>query len=476
MEPDPLSKRILLLFFSLFYLITLLPSSQANEAYFPEYDEALVIKRLKAIEDPLVEHRFNSIVKGYIKGYLIYGRRNAELVTGRAVLYYPIIEDYLKAYELPEKLKYLPVVESALNPHAVSPVGAVGLWQFMPGTAKDYGLMINNFVDERKDPHKSTDAALTYLKKAYEKYGDWALALAAYNGGSGRVSRAVKRGRSKNFWKIRRYLPRETRNYVPAYIAATYMMEYYKEHEVSPDYPNLELQITESIEVYHTISFHRIAQITGVSLDILKTLNPSYKREIVPENEDGNFIILPSRVMQAFKDYLNTLRTDQIAAKIFDDTPVVAKQTDKRYAEQYVKSIYQVKEGEQLAAVAEQLGASTHQLIAWNNLKTEEITEGQELAYYKPKKLIRFKLMKKMAELPELEDIALEEVQATLTPEGTRVIDREYFIYISPVRQKLSALATQLPGISLPMLMDFNELPSDHKILEGDQLLIPLNY
>ena len=475
MESEPPSKRVFLLFLSLFFFVAL-PSSQANEVFFPEYDEALVIKRLKAIENPLVEHRFNSIVKGYIKGYLIYGRRKAELVTGRAVLYYPIIEDYLKAYELPEKLKYLPVVESALNPHAVSPVGAVGLWQFMPGTATDYGLKINKFVDERKDPHKSTDAALTYLKTAYEKYGDWALALAAYNGGSGRVSRAVKRGRSKNFWKIRRYLPRETRNYVPAYIAATYMMEYYKEHEVLPDYPNLELQITESIKVYHNISFHRIAQITGVSLDILKTLNPSYKRDIVPENEEGNYIILPSRVMQAFKDYLNTLRTDQIEAKIFDAKPVVATQTDKRYAEQYVKSIYQVKEGEQLPAVADQLGCSIHQLIAWNNLKTEEIIEGQELAYYRPKELIRFKLMKKMAELPELKGIELLEARVAPASGNTNLIDRDYFIYISPVRQKLSALADQLPGVSLPMLMDFNELPSDHKVLEGEELLIPLNY
>jgi membrane-bound lytic murein transglycosylase D len=475
MEPDPQHKCVSLFFLSLFFFIAL-PFSQAGEASFPEYDEALIIERLKAIEDPLVEHRFNSIVKGYIKSYLIHRRRNAELVTGRAVLYYPIIEDYLKAYELPEKLKYLPVVESALNPHAVSPVGAMGLWQFMPGTAKDYGLKIDNFVDERKDPHRSTEAALIYLKTAYEKYGDWALALAAYNGGSGRVSRAIKRGRSKNFWKIRRYLPRETRNYVPAYIAATYLMEYYKEHEVLPDYPNLELQITEAIEVYHSISFHRIAQITGVSMDILKTLNPSYKRELVPENEDGNFIILPSRVMQAFKDYLNTLRTDQIAAKIFDNTPVVAKQTDKRYAEQYVKSVYEVKAEEQLPAVAEQLGCTIHQLVAWNNLKTEELAEGQQLAYYRPKELIRFKLMKKVDELPELQGIELRGAQVASVSAKGHGINREYFIYISPVRQKLSELVARLPGITLPMLMDYNELPATHKIQEGDQLLIPLNY
>ena len=196
----------------------------------PVYDEAAVIERLKSIENPLVENRYNSIVRGYIKGYLFWNRDKTERILGRTVLYFPLMEEYLSKRNMPDKLKYLSVVESALYPHGVSRVGAVGLWQFMPETGKEYGLEINEFVDERKDPNKSTQAALDYLSRQYMKYGDWALALAAYKSGSGRVSRAIKRGRSKNFWRIRRYLPRETRNYVPAYIAATYMMEYYKEH------------------------------------------------------------------------------------------------------------------------------------------------------------------------------------------------------------------------------------------------------
>jgi membrane-bound lytic murein transglycosylase D len=452
--------------------ISFATSLHANDN-FPEYDEALVIERLNSIEDPLIEPRFNSVVRGYIKSYLYWSRRKAELVTGRSVLFFPIIENQLKQRNLPEKLKYLPVVESALNPHAQSPVGAVGLWQFMPATALDHDLLINKMVDERKDPHKSTRAALDYLSREYEKYGSWALALAAYNGGSGRVSRAIKRGRSKNFWKIRRYLPRETRNYVPAYIAATYLMEYYKEHEVVPDFPNLELQITSSIRVYQTISFHRIAQITGLSLDIIEQLNPAYKRGIIPANDEGNYIILPNRVMQAFRDYLDTHRPDHLTAKYFDNTPVVAKKDEQQLTDHYRKATYIVQDDETLAVVATRLNCSEHQLIAWNKLAGDSVQSGLKLVYYHPKELIRFNPMEKM-ELPKsLNDIPLSVLQVYSDEQEGEERLSDYFIYIATCGEKLSALARRLPGVSLPMLMDINTLPSNYKVRKGDQLLIP---
>ena len=175
---------------------------------------------------------------------------------------------------MPLDLKFLSVVESALNPMAVSRSGAVGLWQFMPATGREYGLKISRYVDERKDPVKSTLAAIKYLKKQYNRYGNWELALAAYNGGPGRVNRAIKRGRSKNFWRIRKYLPRETRNYVPAYIAATYIANFYHMHDLVPIYPDLELQLTESVKVYETLNFSEIEAITGTPEYIIEILNP----------------------------------------------------------------------------------------------------------------------------------------------------------------------------------------------------------
>jgi len=441
---------------------------------YPEYDEEVVIERLKAIENPLVEHRFNSIVKAYIKSYVVWDRRKAELVTGRTVLYFPVIEKYLEENNMPEKLKYLPVVESALNPHAESPVGAVGLWQFMPGTAGDHGLIIDKMVDERKDPHKATRAALAYLSREYEKYGSWALALAAYNGGSGRVSRAVKRGRSKNFWKIRRYLPRETRNYVPAYIAATYLMEYYKEHEVSPDYPSLELQISESTKVYQAISFHRIAQVTGLSLEVLELLNPSYKRKIIPENKDGNYVILPSRVMQAFKDYLQAQRPDQMDASFFDDTPVMVEQ-DKSTpeAEHYLKATYRVGKEETLPGVARFLKCTVHQLIAWNKLKSDSLAENQVLVFYQPKEMKRFPLLEEMAIPASIAPAPKLQRLESIYPVKEEP-HRDYVIYIATQKELVSELAERLPGVSFPLLLDYNRMPEDQKVEEGQMLRVPL--
>ncbi|MCB0550941.1 MAG: transglycosylase SLT domain-containing protein [Phaeodactylibacter sp.] len=454
----------------LFFLPLLLQAEN-----FPPYDEAVVIERLKAIEDPLVELQYNSVVKGYIKGYLIWNREKAERVLGRTVLYFPMMEDYLSKRDMPEKLKYLSVVESALDPHAVSPVGAVGLWQFMPQTGKEYGLLINEFVDERKDPNKSTQAALDYLSRQYEKFGDWALALAAYNGGSGRVSRAIKRGRSKNFWRIRRYMPRETRNYVPAYIAATYLMEYYKEHEVTPQYPPLDYQITETLKVYDNFSFHRIAQITGLPLEAIEVLNPSFKRSIIPENPDGNYLTLPKRVMPAFKDYIEALRPDHSADHFFDDSPVTVQRQQENWKEKYVRQTYVVKKGETLKKIAKTLKCSVHQIIAWNGLQSSELKEGQKLVIYQPKEFKRFKPLEKMEELPLAATLSLEGKQ--LQPLEASKPDPAFrqLVYIVQNKGTLERICRQIPGASLPTLIGANQMPPNQKLKPGDLLRVPRN-
>lgn len=456
-------------YFALLFLFPLF----LNAENYPTYDEAVVIERLKAIEDPLVEHRYNSVVKGYIKGYLIWNRDKAERLLGRTVLYFPLFEEYLQERGMPEKLKYLSVVESALSPYATSPVGAVGLWQFMPLTGKEYGLLINELVDERKDPNKSTRAALDYLSRQYEKFGDWALALAAYNGGSGRVSRAIKRGRSKNFWRIRRYMPRETRNYVPAYIAATYLMEYYKEHEVTPDYPPLDYQITETVKVYGHFSFHRIAQITGLSLEMIETLNPAYQQRIIPENPKGNYLILPKRVMPAFKDYLEAQRPDHLADHFFDDSPVVVSQKQENWREKYVRQTYVVKKGESLRKIARNLKCSVHQIIAWNNLQSTELKEGQKLAIYQPKEFRRFKPLEKMeiqllSPPPPLEGRQLHPLKAY---EANPAFGQ--LIYIVQDKGTLEQIYHRIPGASLPALIGLNRIPPNHKLRPGDMLRYP---
>ncbi len=448
------------------------PLSAAAEPPNSSFDEELVIKRLKEIEDPLIEHRYNSVVKGYIRGYLTWNRDNAERILGRTVLYFPVIEKYLQQNNMPEKLKYLPVVESALNPHARSPVGAVGLWQFMPATAREYGLNIDEYTDERQDPNKATLAALKYLSRQYEKYEDWALALAAYNGGSGRVSRAIKRSRSKNFWRLSRYLPRETRNYIPAYIGATYLMEYYKEHEILPEYPILDLQITETAKVYEYYSFYRIAQITGLPLEVITMLNPAYRREIIPANPEGNYLILPKRVMPAFKDYLEAQRPDHLADEFFDDSPVSAAMDLDNNSENYVKRVYTAKEGETLKQIARSLNCSIHQIIAWNGLQSTELKEGQLLTIYQPKKIVRFRPLEKMRELPPIFTKAPKPGIERIT-DGRRSLEASTLLYVVPEKKTLEDIARDLPGMPLPALIDLNRIPPNRKLHTGHFLKVP---
>ncbi|NBC09416.1 MAG: transglycosylase SLT domain-containing protein [Bacteroidetes bacterium] len=448
-------------------LLVLLVSSPAT-GKTPTYDEAVVKDRLQEIEDPLFELKYNNVVRGYITGYLIRNRRSAELITGRSLLYFPIIESYLQAEGMPEKLKYLPVVESALRPHAISPVGACGLWQFMPGTASDHGLRMDDYVDERLDPHKSTKAALGYLKREYEKYGSWQLALAAYNGGSGRVARAVKRGRSKDFWRIRRYLPRETRNYVPAYIAATYLMEHYKDHDIAPDYPELELQITESIKLHNAISFYRIAQLTGLTIETIETLNPAYKRDLIPANDRGHYLILPKRVMPAVEDYLKAQRLDHFSTDLLDDEPVEALTDAPK--EKYERTLYYATGGETMAQVAHKLKCSVHQLRAWNPAQPDTLSDGQALAVYFPKELRRFQPFKPVPLLKRL---------PTLRPSGTKAIrpqqvdevpklGRLLVFYTVQERQSLREFALKHSYIFLPDLLHLNSLDPDDKLKPGD--------
>lgn len=459
---------------NLLYLLLLASScllpAACLPATTPEYDEQEVIERLQQIEDPILDLKYNHIVEAYIRGYLYRrGARKAELVTGRAVLYFPIIEPLLAKHGLPEQLKYLPVVESALKPHAVSPVGASGLWQFMPGTAADYGLKINDYIDERRDPHKSTEAAIHYLKRAYEKYGDWALALAAYNGGSGRVSRAIKRGRSKNFWKIRRYMPRETRNYVPAYIAATYLMEYYKQYNIQPVYPDLELQITESILVYDAISFYRIAQLTGLSLETIKTLNPAYKRDLLPNDPQGNYLILPKRVMQAVKDYIKAKRPDHLADIFFNDAPVKAL---PEIPDQYHETVYLVKAPATVFEVAERLQVSVHQLAAWNQLRADTLDAGLELRVFYPKEIRRFKPMPPVALFDPLPANHLP-VQLFSQQAGSRSLPAIPLCYIIEDRQRLFEFSNQFPNIPLGKITELNQLEQREKLKPGDVVLLP---
>ena len=242
----------------------------------------------------VVDMKFTKEVHTYIKNY-VRSKKGTSLVLGRQYMYNPIFEAELIKHELPTNLKYLAIVESSLNPGAISKAGAAGLWQFMRGTGRMFGLTIDRVVDERRCPHKSTVAAVQYLKSLHNIFDDWALALAAYNSGPGRVKRAMKLSKSNDFWKLRRFLPKETRNYVPAFIAVNYLVNFYYVHGLEPLVENPEFLNVNSVTIYEKKTFKEISEITGISQNLLKSLNPAYLRNYIPANENGNYIRLPNK-------------------------------------------------------------------------------------------------------------------------------------------------------------------------------------
>lgn len=455
------------LLFSLFLFSTLVLNAAKLDKYppHPEYDEEAVVARLEAIDENIVEFRNHSVVRSYIKSYVHYRPEKAERIIGRAVTYLPLFEEYLAKHNMPDELKYLAIVESALVPRAVSKVGALGLWQFMPGTAREQGLTINRYIDERCDPHKSTEAALSYLRQLYDRYHDWELALAAYNSGPGRVNRAIRRGRSKDFWRIRRYLPRETRNYVPAFIAAAYLMKYYHLHDLQPRYPNLDLQLTSSTKVYHHFSFYRIAQVTGISLDVVKALNPSYTNDFIPANSEGNYLILPSRAMLAFEDYLqnhmpiNTNEYPELSA------PVSASKTVEEINAAYFASYYQVQEGETLEDIAKAFNYTIHHLLAWNDLSAKTLQPGQRLVIYHPKEIKRFQFREDLELISMIPSIPVRALEGIPIPH----FQTDYLRYTVSRKEKPSEIARKT-GVELSELLSTNNLRANKTLKPGTSL------
>lgn len=254
--------------------------------------EAEIKNRINSMNG-LVDMKFTPEVMSYIQGYLKY-KQGASSVLGRQNIYFPMFEQALTEKEMPTDLKYLSIVESALKPNAVSRAGAAGLWQLMRGTGRMLGLKINSVVDERRNPYKSTQAALDYLNMLHEEFGDWTLALAAYNSGPGRVRRAISLGNSEDFWEIKKYLPKETRNYVPAFIAVNYIVNYYYLHDIQPSLEHPDFMSVSNITLYDKISFQEISEITGTDVNVIKQLNPCYLRAYVPGGSLGSHVMLPN--------------------------------------------------------------------------------------------------------------------------------------------------------------------------------------
>ena len=344
------------------------------------YTDSTYIQRLYSLPTKM-ELSYNPVVNSYIE---MYSKRRRDLVSYMLSLgnyYYPMFEEALDRHGLPLELKYLPVIESALNPIAVSRMGATGLWQFMLRTGQQYDLEINSLVDERRDPYKSTEAAARFLKDLYNIYGDWNLVIAAYNCGPGNVNKAIARsGGKSDYWSIYYRLPRETRGYVPAFIAATYIMNYSNEHHICPQESSNDFMLLDTIHVTDQVHFKQISDILDIPIEDIRRYNPQFKSDIIPGNHKSYALVLPTKNLFAFinksdeiknhnKDLYFTHRkqtlTDQYAGTVTDGN--------------VVNTFYKVKKGDTLGGIARRNRTSVGRLQSMNGMRSTKLSIGQRL-------------------------------------------------------------------------------------------------
>ncbi len=364
-----------------------------DETVAYEMSTEVLKKRLKRLDDKSPFNiEYNSSFENVIKSFLKNRKGGFERLIAISEYYFPMFEEHLAKYDVPLEIKYLAIVESALNPRAKSRVGASGLWQFMYPTGKQFNLEVNSYVDERFDPLKATEAACQYLSSLYKIFGDWSMVLASYNAGPGNVSKAIRRsGGSQNYWDIRKNLPRETANYVPAFLATFYIYEYQKELGIKPKKAQITYFETDTIKIKREMSFKQVSDLFDVPVDQVEFLNPIYKLNIIPFNEEkAHFLRLP-------KDKIGVFVSNEEAIYAYIDfeknggekaTEVVADAAPEKeiiYVETKVKSkvaYHTVRKGENLGLIAKRYDVSINDIKSWNNLKSSNISYGNKLKVY----------------------------------------------------------------------------------------------
>lgn len=447
--------------------------NQISSREVPEYDmdsvkfesnvpDEVYIARLKAMNS-YIPLPYNDIVKNYIILYSEKMPSTMPKILGLAQYYMPVFEEIFNEHDVPEELKAMAVIESALNPTAVSRAGAKGMWQFMYSTAKLYGLHIDSFVDERLDPVKSAHAAAEYLKDAYNIFGDWNLAIASYNCGAGNVNRAIRRsGGKRNFWDIYPYLPRETRGYVPAFVGALYTMTYYKEHGIVPD----NIEIPAHIDTFHInkmLHFKQVCALTGAPEEELKNLNPQYRHEIVPGNERDYILRIPYTYTNAFIDNEDSLYTYK--ADEYFNPVVIKKIKDGGDGE---RIIHRVRSGEVLGRIAMRYHVSVRQIKRWNNLRSDNIRVGQRLVIYRGGNGPSASTSSASASSSSASSQSKNSSAQKPTAQNSNAA---YTVYVVKSGDSLYSIAKRYPGVSAQNLMDYNGISSNIK--PGMKIKIP---
>ncbi len=353
----------LMLVISLIFGLT----TKAQNTEVPQFPEWMIVKRIEQINQQTpIQLDYNEFVQAYIDVYTVKRRDHLANIISRSKLYFPLFEEYLDKYNLPLELKYLAVIESALDPRAKSSSGAAGLWQFLYHSGTMFDLEVTTYSDERCDPLLSTDAACRYLEYLYRNLNDWQLALAAYNGGIGEVKKAMERSGKTNYWELRPYLPEQVKGYVPAFIAACYVMQYAKNYDI-PDIKNIFLfSDIDTLHVNERLTFNDIINRTGINEEDLEWLNPMYTKRVIPQNGKSNYLYLPKEYVSLFIS--NSASTNQ-------------KPTDNELYNKK-KISYTVSKGEYFHKIAIKHGCTIEDIMKWNHLKSKDLHPGQILTIW----------------------------------------------------------------------------------------------
>jgi len=346
----------------------------------PTFPDSVYIERIALMNDQSpFEFVYNGEVKKFIELYGVRKRKLTARILGLAQIYFPLFEEQLDKYNMPLELKYLAVIESALNPTANSPAGAKGLWQFMYGTGKGYGLKVSTYVDDRFDPYKSTIAACEHLTDLYDIYGSWSLALAAYNSGAGNVNKAIRRsGGIKNFWAIKKYLPRETASYVPAFIAACYVITYANEHKINPVDPGILYYEVDTVTVRNPLSFDQISEMLNIPMDEIVFLNPSFKHRVIPATSENPY------KLRLRKKYIGNFINNEVALYAYRTKEGLASDalTQLVYNTYRESELYTVKSGETVTSIAKKFHMTPGELKSLNGLKKNTIKPKKKILVY----------------------------------------------------------------------------------------------
>lgn len=456
------------------------------DTLIPDFSDSVYIRRLGEIPS-VVDLSYNRIVKNYINVYTRKRREQVRIMLGLSDYYFPMFEEIFDFYGVPYEIKYLSVIESALNPRAVSRVGAVGIWQFMYSTGKHYGLTINSLVDQRRDPIASTHAAANFLMDLYGIYQDWTLALAAYNCGPGNVNKAIRRsGGKRNFWDLYYYLPRETRGYVPAFIAATYAMHYFEDHLISRAPLSLP-RVSDTLMVHEPLHLKQVSEVLHIPLAMLRDMNPQYRQDIVPGNSrQGYAIVLPQEQVGTFIDLQDSIFAYQDSV-YFDPGKMVT--SPQRYTasyqvdlppDKYDKLVYTVKSGDNVGYIADWYDVRASDLRYWNNISRNLIRTGQKLVIYKPKgSSARYQDLdqKSFADKQEFAGRAVPSGSTGPGAEGSGSValaddSVEYITYRVRQGDSLWEIARKYPGVSETDISRLNNIGNANKIKPGQILKI----